>query len=121
VISGAKLDVFVDNTVVALFLINIASPVFIVAENFVNCRLVVGSIVVGSSEMVPMVFLLRVFVTSGRKIKTKPGFDLFNITDLLQVVYGRQPQTTVHQQTEYHWSQPRQHDISLYDQRQLCG
>jgi len=68
---------------VARFIPHAVRPVLVVAQDAVDPRLVVASIVVGSREMLPVVFLRRVFVSSPWEVETEPCFDFVRFADFL--------------------------------------
>ena len=76
--------------IVSLLAIDVSalSPAFcLVAENLVNGSLVVVGIVIRSREVIPVVFLLRVFVPAARKVEAEPCVDFVRIGDCLVAVF----------------------------------
>ena len=70
--------------IVTLFIVYISrfGPAFgLVAKNLVDGGLIVVCIVVCTGKVVPVVFLLGVFVATAGKVKTKPGIDLVRVGD----------------------------------------
>jgi len=58
-------------------------PVLVVSQNAEDCRLVVAGIIVCPAEMLPVIFLAAVPITSTREIKAEPGVYLVWFSDLL--------------------------------------
>ena len=70
-------------TEVSFLLVNVTGPVFVVAEDSVDGIRLGSIVVVNSGEMIPMIFLRRVFASSSFKIKPKPTFDLQLLAHIL--------------------------------------
>jgi len=79
--SAPVLDIFLDLGVavvyvgehhivcVSLLIVDTLAPAFALSAKLVNRLLLVGSIVVGAAEVIPVVLLLAVFVASARELK----------------------------------------------------
>jgi hypothetical protein len=68
--------------IIALFTIHIPrlGPAFrLITKDFIDSSLVVISIVVGTGEVVPVVFLLRVFVSPAGKVEAEPSIDFVGV------------------------------------------
>jgi hypothetical protein len=75
---------------VTLLAVNIiaGSPAFcLVAKDLVDCGLVVVGIVIGAGEGVPVILLLRIFITASREIDAKLGIDLVRVGDGLVTIF----------------------------------
>jgi hypothetical protein len=51
----------------------------LVTQDFVDSGLVVVGVVIGTGEVVPVVFLLRVFFSSAGKVEAEPGIDFVGV------------------------------------------
>lgn len=77
--------------IVTLLAINVirVSPAFgVVTEDLIDGGLVVVGVVVGSGEVIPVVFLTGVFVAAAGEVETKPGVDFVGVGDVLGAVFG---------------------------------
>ena len=72
-----------EHTKISFLLVNIAGPVFVVAEDPINGVGLGGIVIVYSGEMVPVILLFGILVSSSFKIKPKPAFNLQLLANIL--------------------------------------
>jgi hypothetical protein len=76
--------------VVTLLRINVSTlspPLCLITEDLVDGCLVVVRIVVSATEVIPMIFLLRVFIPSTREVEAEPSVDFIGVRDGLVSVF----------------------------------
>lgn len=47
-----------------------------ITEDFISCGFVINGVKIGALKMIPVVFLLGVFLSSSGEVESEPGFDL---------------------------------------------
>lgn len=65
---------------------NICRPMLALALNLIETRLLAAIIIVGSAEVMPVVLLGRILVTTSGEIETQPAINLEHIRHLLVAV-----------------------------------
>ncbi len=65
--------------IVGVFRIYVFSPFLVIAQNLVDGALLIRGIVVRAGEVIPMIFLSRVFLIPGSEVESKPAFYLIGI------------------------------------------
>lgn len=74
--------------IICIFRINVFGPFFVITHNFVDCAFLIRGVVVCAGEMIPMIFLSRIFLVAGSVVETEPAFYFVGIGQRFRAILG---------------------------------